>query len=99
MEAHRMISEQIDYPSTGKYMLSYYFIKSIYYLNNNRSKLIPFLKFVLSHMKNNISSFGVDPIFVKSIFKKIGHRSEYMHEFYLKEIINSCSTENLSDWY
>ena len=97
VEAHNMISKQIDYNSQGKYLLSYYLIKSAYYLRNNRAKFSPFIKFVFSQMRTNFSSFGIDPIFIKSVFKKIGNQCDYLHELYLKEIINSCTVEDLSD--
>jgi glycosyltransferase involved in cell wall biosynthesis len=96
-KAHSLISRETNYLSSGKYLFSYYLIKSVYYLNNNKSKLFPFIKYGFSHIRKNLSSFGIDPLFVKSIFKKIRNNSENIHELYLKEIVNSCSPKKISD--
>ena len=44
-------------------------------------------------MKNNPSSFGVDPLFVNAAMKKLIYPSEFFHELFLKEIITSCNAK------
>lgn len=90
VQAHKLISEQVNYKTNGKYLFTHYFLKFLFYLKNDRASLKEFFSFVLTYMKNNFSSFGIDPLFVKAMMKKLIHPSEFFHELFLKEIIISC---------
>jgi glycosyltransferase involved in cell wall biosynthesis len=95
VKASKIIRNNINFRIKERYLASYYGIKFVYYFKKNKKTARAFINFYLNLFKKTPFSFGIDPIFLKVLFKKIWIKNQKIHEIYLQEIVSLSKLEKI----